>query len=272
MSAQDFLSRIVEARRASVARASVARTIALMRESARAARAGAESHRLRKSLERNAGFNVIAEIKRASPSKGLLRGEIDPAELAQAYERGGATAISVLTEEEFFRGSLADLRAVRASVSLPVLRKDFIVDEWQIFEAAEAGADALLLIVAALDADALARLLRVTEEELGMDALVEVHTKDELRRAQSCGAHIIGVNNRDLRTFEVSLETSVELATLAAPGQLLVAESGLRTRDDLARLSACGFKGFLVGETLMRSDDPESALRELTQARIKTAK
>jgi indole-3-glycerol phosphate synthase len=267
MSAQDFLSRIVEARRASVARASVARSVAEMRERARAAREGAESHRLRRSLARADEFNVIAEIKRASPSKGVLRGEVDPVELARAYERGGAAAISVLTEEEFFRGSLADLRAVRAAVSLPVLRKDFIVDEWQIFESAEAGADALLLIVAALERDALARLLRVTEEELGMDALVEVHTAEELRLALDCGARIVGVNNRDLRTFEVSLETSVELAKLAAPDSLLVAESGLRTRDDLSCLAASGFRGFLVGETLMRADDPESALRDLRGAR-----
>jgi indole-3-glycerol phosphate synthase len=267
MSAQDFLSRIVEARRASVARASIEYPVAKMREQARATREGAESHRLRSSLERRERFNVIAEIKRASPSKGVLRREVDPVKLSRAYERGGAAAISVLTEEEFFRGSLADLRAVRAAVSLPVLRKDFIVDEWQIFESAEAGADALLLIVAALERDALARLLRVTEEELGMDALVEVHTAEELRRARDCGARIVGVNNRNLRTFEVSLETSVELAKLAAPESILVAESGLRTRDDLARLAACGFHGFLVGETLMRSDNPESALRDLTGTR-----
>jgi indole-3-glycerol phosphate synthase len=267
MSAKNFLSRIVEARKASVARASVVRPVAEMRERARAVREGAASHRLLKSLKREGAFNVIAEIKRASPSKGVLRGEVDPIELSRAYERGGAAAISVLTEEEFFRGSLADLRAVRAAVPLPVLRKDFIVDEWQVFEAAEAGADALLLIVVALEQDVLARLLRLTEEELGMDALVEVHTAEELRRAHTCGARIIGVNNRNLRTFDVSLETSVELARLAARESILVAESGLRTRDDLARLAACGFKGFLVGETLMRSDDPERALRELIGTR-----
>ncbi|MCA1643361.1 MAG: indole-3-glycerol phosphate synthase TrpC, partial [Acidobacteria bacterium] len=217
-----------------------------------------------KKLSRDGALNVIAEIKRASPSKGELRREVDAASRARSYERGGAAAISVLTEEEFFRGSLGDLREVRAAVSLPVLRKDFIIDEWQVYEAAEAGADALLLIVAALDDATLARLLRLTEDGLGMDALVEVHDAGELRRAESCGAKIVGVNNRNLRTFEVSLETSVELARAAETSALLVSESGLRARADLERLGALGFRGFLVGETLMRSDDPETLLRELT--------
>lgn len=263
MSTQDFLSRIIEARRASAARASAARPVAEMRGRALAARDGAERHRLRASLAREGRFNVIAEIKRASPSKGVLNARADPAALARDYERGGAAAVSVLTEEEFFLGSLEDLRAARSAVSLPLLRKDFIVGEWQIYEAAEAGADALLLIVAALDDAALSRLLRLAEEELGMDALVEVHTAEELRRAEGCGARVVGVNNRDLRTFEVSLETSVELASRAARGLTLVAESGLRTRGDLSRLAAAGFKGFLIGEALMRSGDAGAALREL---------
>jgi indole-3-glycerol phosphate synthase len=263
MSAPDFLSRIVEARRQSVARDAAARPLAEVRARARDVRRDAEPHALRKRLARAGAFNVIAEIKRASPSKGELRGEVDPAALARDYERGGAAAISVLTEEEFFRGSLGDLRKVRAAVALPVLRKDFIVEAWQVYEAAEAGADALLLIVAALDDATLARLLRLTEDELGMDALVEVHDAGELRRAEGCGARIVGVNNRNLRTFEVSLETSVELAGLASPGALLVSESGLAARDDLERLAARGFRGFLIGETLMRSDDPETVLRGL---------
>lgn len=266
MSGQDFLTRIVGARRESVARAAATRPVAEMRALALGARREREPHALRRALAREGALNVIAEIKRASPSKGELRGDVNPAELARAYERGGAAAISVLTEEEFFRGSLADLRDVRGAVPIPVLRKDFIVDEWQIYEAAEAGSDALLLIVAALDAATLARLLRLTEDELGMDALVEVHTEGELERAQDCGARIVGVNNRDLRTFEVSLGVSVALAGRAAPGTLLVSESGLRTRDDLVRLAACGFKGFLIGETLMRSDEPETVLRELIGA------
>lgn len=264
MSGQDFLSRIVEARRQSVAHAKASSSVAELRAAALDVRRNAEPHALRQSLSRARAFNIIAEIKRASPSKGELRGEIEPSKFARAYERGGAAAISVLTEEEFFRGSLADLRAVRAAVALPLLRKDFIIDEWQIYEAAEAGADALLLIAAALDDATLARLLRMTEDELGMDALVEVHTADELRRAQACGALVVGVNNRNLRTFEVTLETSFELARLAAPEALLVSESGLRARADLERLAAHGFKGFLIGETLMRSDAPEELLRELT--------
>jgi indole-3-glycerol phosphate synthase len=264
MSAQDFLSRIVEARRQSVARDSEARPLDVVRGRSHVARRDAEPHALSNKLSREGAINVIAEIKRASPSKGELRGEVDAAALARAYERGGAAAISVLTEGEFFRGSLEDLRRVRAAVSLPVLRKDFIVSDWQVYEAAEAGADALLLIVAALDDATLAHLLRLTEDELGMDALVEVHDASELRRAENCGAKIVGVNNRNLRTFDVTLETSVELARVAAPDALLVSESGLRTRADLERLAAHGFGGFLIGETLMRSDDPESLLRELT--------
>jgi indole-3-glycerol phosphate synthase len=263
----DFLSRIVEARRRTVARESAARPRAGVRAAALSARDGAEPHALRRALSRRGALNVIAEIKRASPSKGELRGDIEPARLARAYERGGAAAISVLTEAEFFRGSLRDLRDVRAAVALPVLRKDFIIDEWQIYEAAEAGADALLLIVAALDDATLARLLRLTEDELGMDALVEVHAPEELTRAQDGGARIVGVNNRNLRTFEVSLETSVEIARLAAPDTVLVSESGLRTRGDLERFASLGYKGFLIGETLVRSDEPEELLRELTAKR-----
>jgi indole-3-glycerol phosphate synthase len=264
MDSQDFLSRIIEARRRTVARDSAARPLADIRAGAFAAREDARTHVLRLALSREGTTNIIAEIKRASPSKGELRGDAEPVELARSYERGGAAAISVLTEEEFFRGSLQDLCDVREATTLPVLRKDFIVDEWQVYESAGAGADALLLIVAALDDATLAHLLRLTEDELGMDALVEVHTGEELSRAQTCGARIVGVNNRNLRTFVVSLETSFELARLAASDLLLVSESGLKTHDDLERLAAVGFKGFLIGETLMRSDEPEESLRELT--------
>lgn len=267
MNPQNFLARIVEARRASVARASAARTLAQVREGALAARRGAEPHALRQKLSREGAPNVIAEIKRASPSKGVLRGEVDVASLARAYERGGAAAISVLTEEEFFRGSLEDLQAARRAVRLPVLRKDFIVSEWQVYESAEAGADAVLLIVATLDGATLARLRHLAEEELGVDALVEVHTAGELRRAQSAGARLVGVNNRDLHTFEVSVETSFALARLASPEVTLVSESGISSHEQIESLRAAGFKGFLIGETLMRSADAEAALRELTTER-----
>ena len=212
---------------------------------------------------------VIAEIKRASPSKGEIRAHVEPARVAREYEAGGAAAISVLTEEDRFRGSLDDLRAVRGAVGLPLLRKDFIFDEFQVYEAAAAGADALLLIVAALDDGQLTRLIRQTEDELRMDALVEVHTREEMMRAHACGATLIGVNNRDLRTFEVSLETSVKLAGDARPGVTLVSESGLRSGDDLRRLRSLGYKGFLIGETLMRAPEPDKALRSLIEERMK---
>jgi indole-3-glycerol phosphate synthase len=207
--------------------------------------------------------NIIAEVKRASPSRGVIRAGVEPGRLARQYEAGGAAAISVLTEEDRFKGSLDDLRAVRAAVKVPVLRKDFIFDEFQLYEAAAAGADALLLIVAALPDETLSRLRRITEDELQMDALVEAHTKAEMRRASACGATLIGINNRDLHTFNVSLDVSVQLAREIPPDVFLISESGLRTGADLARLRALGYKGFLIGETLMRASEPDKALRAL---------
>ncbi len=260
---KDFLTTIIETKRQRLARAMTEYTLPEMRAAASNARHTAMPNALHTALARAGHLNIIAEIKRASPSKGELRMELEPAEVARTYVSGGAAAISVLTEEDYFHGSLADLRAVRAAVALPVLRKDFIFDEWQVYEAAIAGADALLLIVAALDDEKLTRLRRLTEEELGMDALVEVHTRAELRRAEACGARIIGINNRNLRTFEVSLETSVELRTASETNALFVSESGLRTNADLRRLAAFGCNAFLIGETLMRAADPAAALCEL---------
>src|SRR5919107_885338 len=179
----DILSRIVERKAARLAEAKAARPLAELRREALAARADARPHHFRQALEDAGRVNVIAEFKRASPSKGEIRGGASVAETVRAYERGGAAAVSVLTEEDFFRGSLADLQEAKANTRLPVLRKDFVFAEYQVFESAAAGADALLLIVAALDDEALARLIRLTEEELGLDALVEVHTADELGRA-----------------------------------------------------------------------------------------
>jgi indole-3-glycerol phosphate synthase len=262
----DFLSKIIERKAGRLAGAKAARPLEDVRREALAARADARQHAFRQALEDAGRVNVIAEFKRASPSKGEIRAGASVAETVRAYERGGAAALSVLTEEDFFRGSLADLHEAKASARLPVLRKDFIFDEYQVFESAAAGADALLLIVAALEDDTLARLLRLTEEELGMDALVEVHTAEELERASAAGAGVVGVNNRDLRTFEVSLETSIRLAVRAPAGALLVSESGLRGAGDVDRLRACGFRAFLVGETLMRAEDPEVALRYLAGA------
>ena len=262
----DFLSKIIERKAARLNEAKAARPLDEVRREAFAARADARQHALRQVLEDAGRVNVIAEFKRASPSKGEIRAGASVAETVRAYVRGGAAALSVLTEEDYFRGSLADLREAKASTRLPVLRKDFVFDDYQVFESAAAGADALLLIVAALEDDTLKRLLRLTEEELGMDALVEVHTAEELERASAAGAGLVGVNNRDLRTFEVSLETSIRLAKLAPADAILVSESGLRGAGDVDRLRACGFRAFLVGETLMRAEDPEVALRYLAGA------
>ncbi|MCA1556348.1 MAG: indole-3-glycerol phosphate synthase TrpC [Acidobacteria bacterium] len=259
----DFLERIIEQKRVRLARSMSLRTLEELRVEAARVRSQAQPHALRSALERVENFNIIAEIKRASPSLGDIRSDISPAGLAREYERGGAAAISILTEEDHFKGALADLREVRAVTTLPLLRKDFIVDEWQLYEAAAARADAVLLIVAALDDMTLARLRGITEDELGMDALVEVHTAEEMGRAASCGAKLIGVNNRNLHNFEVTLETSVELIGQSPPGALLISESGLRSQADLRQLKALGYQGFLIGENLMRADNPAQALRSL---------
>lgn len=236
-----------------------------MRTRAIDARLQARPHHLLNALIGGRGINIIAEIKRASPSRGEISAAADPVALAVAYERGGAIAVSVLTEEDYFHGSLEDLRAVRGAVALPVLRKDFIFDEFQVYEAAAAGADALLLIVAALDDAGLHQLRSVAEDELGMDVLIEVHTEAEMQRASNCGATLIGVNNRDLHTFEVSLATSARLIQKAPPDVICISESGLHTADDLRGLNELGYQGFLIGEMLMRSPDPEKRLRELRE-------
>ncbi|HST53691.1 MAG TPA: indole-3-glycerol phosphate synthase TrpC [Pyrinomonadaceae bacterium] len=262
----DFLERIVESRKRRLAETKGARSLEAVRREAEAVRASARPHAFRDAIADAGRVNVIAEFKRASPSKGEIRGSASPVETARAYERGGAAALSVLTEEDNFRGSLLDLVEVKRSTRLPALRKDFILEEYQVFESAAAHADALLLIVAALDDATLARLIKLTENEIGIDALVEVHTTDEMRRARDAGAKIIGVNNRDLRTFEVSLETSVVLGREAPAGTLLVSESGIRDASDIERLRASGYNAFLVGETLMRAGRPDEALRLLIKA------
>ncbi|CAN5536045.1 indole-3-glycerol phosphate synthase TrpC [soil metagenome] len=238
------------------------RPLARMREHARAVRSTAEGHALVKALS-NERINVIAEFKRRSPSKGVIRDDVSPESMARYYESGGAAAISVLTEEDYFGGSLQDLKAVRAAVSLPVLRKDFIFDEYQVYETAAGGADALLLIVSVLDDEALVSLRELAEDELEMVALVEVHTKAEMQRAIASGARFIGVNNRDLKTFSVSVETSVELAREAPADGMLVSESGINSAHDLRRLQSMGYQGFLIGESLMRSPRPNEALLTL---------
>jgi indole-3-glycerol phosphate synthase len=205
---------------------------------------------------------IIAEIKQASPSKGLLSHHFQPAQTAQAYQQGGAAALSVLTDRDFFQGSLADLAAARAAVALPVLRKDFTISQLHVIEAAAHGADAILLIAALLTAREM-RDFRELAAQYGMAALVEVHDAAELRPALDSGARIIGVNNRNLRTFEVNLETSLELAPLMPADTLKVSESGIHNATDIRHLTDAGYSAFLVGEHLMKSGDPAEALRRL---------
>lgn len=214
------------------------------------------------ALDRTDRVNIIAEIKKASPSKGILCEEFDPVQIAMDYESNGAVAISVLTEEDHFLGSLDHLKMVRHAVIRPILRKDFIFDNYQLYEAAQAEADAVLLIVAILEPALLSRLIELAEK-LGMDALVEVHELSELRTALECNAQIIGVNNRDLKTFRVDMNTSVHLAPHVPDSVILVSESGIQTADDIRILRNAGFDGFLIGEFFMKSFNPGKALREL---------
>jgi len=208
------------------------------------------------------GRTIIAEVKKASPSRGVIRADFDPVSIARAYERGGARALSVLTDAPFFQGSLVHLAEVRRAVSLPCLRKDFVIDEYQLHEALAFGADAVLLIVAILD-DSRLRSFRLLAAELGLDALVEVHTREELDRALRAGASLVGVNNRDLRTFVTRLEVTEELAAFVPDGVTLVAESGFRTAAEIERLEGAGAKAFLIGESLVAAAEPEAALRAL---------
>ncbi len=210
-----------------------------------------------------ASLACIAEVKKASPSKGVIRSDFEPVRIARQYAAAGAAAISVLTDVQYFQGSLDYLVQIRAAVDIPVLRKDFIIDEYQIYEARAAGADAILLIVAAIPDAGRLRAYRELAEELGMAALVEVHSAPELALAVAGGAGIIGINNRDLRTFTVSLDVTVSLAPSAPPEAILVAESGVATRSDCDRLAAAGARAVLVGESLVRRDDPGLALRDL---------
>jgi len=207
-------------------------------------------------------IKLIAEVKRASPSKGLLAPNMDAAALARTYERCGAAAVSVLTEPEYFRGSLADLESVRAAVCLPILRKDFILDPYQVYEARAHGADAVLLIVAIISPGELRSLLK-TAHSLGMTALVEVHDREELEQALAVDPKIIGINNRHLADFSVSLETTVQLRPLVPEDKLVVSESGIHTRHDVKTLEDIGIDAVLVGEALVRSADPARKIGEL---------
>ncbi|HTU41846.1 MAG TPA: indole-3-glycerol phosphate synthase TrpC [Candidatus Aquilonibacter sp.] len=214
-----------------------------------------------------AGIAVIAELKKASPSKGLIRPNFSATELAKQLESAGAAALSVLTDEEFFQGSLDNLRNASAVVKLPCLRKEFIIDEFQILEAKANSADAVLLIAAALTQDELISLTRVARS-LELDVLCEVHDEDELRRALHAGCDLIGVNTRDLRTFEVDPRTAFRLAELLPENVVRVAESGIRSPEDITSLRAAGYEAFLVGESLMRAGNPGDALRGLLASRV----
>jgi indole-3-glycerol phosphate synthase len=235
---------------------------------AQAGQAGRPPRPFAENLKRRGSINVIAEIKRRSPSKGVIRADFDPLRIAQSYAEAGAAAMSVLCEEDHFGGSLDHLRAVGAALETPLLRKDFLFDDYQLYEARAAGADAVLLIVAILDDETLSRLL-AKAAALDLAALVEVHTAGEMRRAADAGATIIGVNNRDLKTFKVDLRTSLDLAPLSPPGATLVSESGIATGESLSLLSDAGYNAFLIGETFMRAENPGGALRQLIREAVR---
>jgi len=262
-----YLTKILGKRRERIEEDFAGVSIEDLRREAFEKRANAESNRLQKALENTERTNIIAEFKRVSPSKGAINTDAKPEEIAQKYFENGAAAISVLTEPDFFGGSFEDLKAVVAATNnqIPVLCKDFIFDERQIFQTAIAGASAILLIVAAFAETEIDKLKNLFDlaGELGLDVLVEVHTKEELEAAGQTGAKIVGVNNRNLQTFAVSLGTSVELINSAPRDVIMISESGLKTREDILRLKNLGFRGFLIGETLMRSGNIERELRSL---------
>jgi indole-3-glycerol phosphate synthase len=257
----DILNRILETKRADVAARKA--TIPMAELDARIA-AQTKPRGFRAALDARAktGFALIAEIKKASPSKGLIREDFDPPAHAAAYAAGGATCLSVLTDEAWFEGSDAFLLAARGACDLPVLRKDFMVDPWQVPESRGIGADAILLIMAALD-DTLLAEIEASAIECGMDVLVEVHTQDEMERAMKLKSRLIGVNNRDLRTFTVDFARTYELVSKAPKDCTFVAESGLTTRADLDAMAEHDIRCFLIGEALMRQPDVEAATRNL---------
>lgn len=255
-----FLAEIVAATRRKVREC---RSGADLREMQRQAEAHVPRG-FRKKLESasRSGIAIIAELKKASPSRGLIRGNFDASSLAGELEQAGAAALSVLTDEEFFSGSLANLRAASAAARVPCLRKDFIIDEFQILEARANSADAVLLIVAALSQQELLMLAKKARE-MQLDSLCEVHDEEELGRALDAGCDLIGVNSRNLQTFQVALGTAFRVAPSIPPGVVAVAESGIESGSDIARLRSAGYEAFLIGETLMRAPSPEEALKAL---------
>lgn len=258
-----ILERIIAVKREEVAAAKAARSLTEI-EAAVNAKASDAPRGLAAALARPAGapVRVLAEIKRASPSAGAIRPGADPAAIAQEYEAAGAAAISVLTDKQFFDGDLAFLARCRERVRVPLLRKDFTIDAYQVAEARAAGADAVLLIVAALETSLLRELLAAAKH-YGLDALVEVHDRAEAETAVAIGATLIGVNHRDLRTFTMDMTLTAQIAPIVPPGTILVGESGIRTAADIAKLAEAGAHAVLVGEQLMRAASPGAALREL---------
>lgn len=258
----DVLQRILAEKRRAVAEAQAARNfLDVAEDAARAPPVRGFAAALERA-QAAGGYALIAEIKRASPSRGLIRADFDPATLAKAYAAGGATCLSVLTDEPYFQGSAEHLRAARAATDLPVLRKDFIVDPYQVAEARAMGADCILLIIAALG-DTEAADLEAAAHRLGMDVLVEVHDAGELARACRLKTRLIGINNRNLKTLQVDLGVTEELARRPPSGRLLVSESGLSTPADLARMARAGARAFLVGKSLMREKDVAAATQAL---------
>ena len=258
----EFLTNMMTSQRERMARVSEAEREAV-RAQAFAQRSARRAHAFREAISRTDRTNIIAEVKRSSPSAGAIRMDADVLQVVAAYERAGAAAISVLTEGSHFGGSLDDLKRAAGLAKVPLLRKDFVVDEHQVYEAAAAGAGAVLLIVAGLSERMLVKLRSLAEDDLGMDALIEVHSADELAVALNAGAAMIGVNNRNLQTLQVTLDTARNLARLPHGDAPMVAESGLKTPQDVAGLKALGYCAFLIGEALMRAGDGESALREM---------
>ncbi len=259
---QDTLAQICQDTLAEVARRRVAVPLEAMRARALAADRPRGFGRALMHTTAVGSFALIAEIKKASPSGGLIRPDFDPPALARAYQAAGATCLSVLTDGPYFQGHADHLRAARAAVPLPVLRKDFILDKWQVYESRAMGADCILLIMAALD-DAQAVELEQLARDLDLDVLVEVHNAAELDRALGLQTKLIGINNRNLKTLKTDLNTTVELSPLVPPDRFLIGESGIRNHADVQRLAACGVHCFLVGESLMRQDDVEAATRAL---------